>query len=183
MARFCRYAFPGGNPWQLFHSMYPKRGLGRENHLFLARFARCISKTRWFCQDMRAMHPGSPANSRSRMHCAKILPGRGPFRCTNPSNHARWASLAMPRRRRAPPGPKGQRSRTDEHLQATAAHGAGGASSMPEACLRCRHTAYRAGGLPPSRPLAAPAVAFNDRGPQAAGAVRSYRIRTLSFSL
>lgn len=39
MARFRRDAFPGGNPWQFFHSMHPKRGLGRENRPFLARFA------------------------------------------------------------------------------------------------------------------------------------------------
>ena len=44
--------------------------------------------------DMRAMYPKSPANRRWRIHRAKILPGRGPFRCTNPSNHARRADLA-----------------------------------------------------------------------------------------
>lgn len=59
VARFRRDAFPGGNPWQFFHSMYPKRGLGRENRQF--------------------------------------LPGRGPFRCTDPSNHAWGANLAIPR--------------------------------------------------------------------------------------
>ena len=44
VARFRRDAFPGGNPWQFFHSMYPKRGLGRENRPFLARFARHASE-------------------------------------------------------------------------------------------------------------------------------------------
>ena len=88
VARFRRDAFPGGNPWQFFHSMYPKRGLGRENRPFLARFARHASEMSWLWQDMRAMYPKSPANHRQRIHRAKILPGRGPFRCTGPSNHA-----------------------------------------------------------------------------------------------
>ena len=44
VARFRRGTFPGGNPWQLFHSMYPKRGLGRENRPFLARYARHASE-------------------------------------------------------------------------------------------------------------------------------------------
>ena len=51
-------------------------------------------KTGWLWQDMRAMHPKCPANRRRRIHRAKILPGRAPFRCTNPSNHARRADLA-----------------------------------------------------------------------------------------
>ena len=44
VARFRRDAFPGGNPWQFFHSMYPKRGLGRENRQFVARFTRHASE-------------------------------------------------------------------------------------------------------------------------------------------
>ena len=59
------------------HAMYPKTG------------------SLW--QDMRAMHPKSPANSRLGIHRAKILPRRGRFRCTDPSNHARRADLAIPR--------------------------------------------------------------------------------------
>ena len=47
------------------------------------------------------MHPKSPANRRRRIHRAKILPGRSPFRCTGPSNHARRANLAIQRRRSA----------------------------------------------------------------------------------
>lgn len=35
------------------------------------------------------------------MHHANILPGRGPFRCTDPSNHAYRADLAIRRRRTA----------------------------------------------------------------------------------
>ena len=99
MARLRPDAFPGGNPWQFFHSMYPKRGLGREKGGFVARFARHASKTSWLWQDVRAMYPKSPANRRRRIHRAKILPGRGPFRCTDPSNHARRADLAIRRRR------------------------------------------------------------------------------------
>ena len=68
-------------------------------------FAPCIPKAvsdgkiapSW--QDMRAMHPKCPANRRWRIHRAKILPGRGTFRCTGPSNHARRANLAIRRRR------------------------------------------------------------------------------------
>ena len=97
VTRFSRDAFPGGNPWQFFHSMYPKRGLGRENRPFLARFARHASEMSWLWQDMRAMYPKSPANRRQRIHRAKILPGRGTFRCTGPSNHARRANLAIRR--------------------------------------------------------------------------------------
>ena len=58
MARLRPDAFPGGNPWHFFHSMYPKRGLGRErgglrgkicapciqNELALARCARHVSE-------------------------------------------------------------------------------------------------------------------------------------------
>ena len=44
MARLRPDAFPGGNPWQFFHSMYPKRGLGREKGGFVARFARHASE-------------------------------------------------------------------------------------------------------------------------------------------
>ena len=100
VARFRHGAFPGVNPWQFFHSMYPQRGLGRENRPFLAGFARHASEMSWLWQDMRAMYPKSPANRRRRIHRAQILPGRGPFRCTNPSNHARRADLAIVRRMR-----------------------------------------------------------------------------------
>ena len=100
MAKCSRNAFPGGNPWQVLRSMHPKSGLGRENRQFAARFARHASEMSWLWQDMRAMRPKSPANRRRRIHRAKILPGRGAFRCTNPSNHARRANLAIVRRMR-----------------------------------------------------------------------------------
>ena len=66
--------------WQDSHTMHPKTG--------------------WLWQDLRAMHPKCPANRRRRIHRAKILPGRGPFRCTDPSNHARRANLAIVRHMR-----------------------------------------------------------------------------------
>ena len=101
VARFRRGAFPGGNPWQVLRSMHPESGLGRENRQFMARFARHASEMSWLWQDMRTMYPKSPANRRRRIHRAKILPGRGTFRCTGPSNHARRANLAIQRRRSA----------------------------------------------------------------------------------
>ena len=101
VARLRRDAFPGGNPWQFFHSVYPKRGLGREKRPSLAAYRRHVFKTSWLWQDMRAMHPKSPANRLSGIHRAKILPGRGPFRCTDPSNHAWRADPAILCRRTA----------------------------------------------------------------------------------
>lgn len=41
------------------------------------------------------MYPKSPANRRRRMHHVNILPGRSLFCCTDPSNHARRANLAI----------------------------------------------------------------------------------------
>ena len=62
VARFHHGAFPGGNPWQILRSIHPECGLGRENRQFVARFARHASEMSWLWQDMRAMHPKSPAN-------------------------------------------------------------------------------------------------------------------------
>ena len=101
MAKCSRNAFPGVNPWQVLRSMHPESGLGRENRQFVAAYRRRVSKMSWLWQDMRAMHPKCPANRRRRIHRAKILPGRSPFRCTGPSNHARRANLAIQRRRSA----------------------------------------------------------------------------------
>ena len=58
-------------------------------------------KTGWPWQDMRAMHPKCPANRRWRIRRANILPGRGTFRCTGPSNHASRENIAIRRRRSA----------------------------------------------------------------------------------
>ena len=98
VARYRRGAFPGGDPWQLFRFMRSRRGLGREKRQFAATYRRRASKTSWLRQDMRAVHPKSPANGRSGMHRANILPGRGPFRCAGPSDHARRADLVVVRR-------------------------------------------------------------------------------------
>ena len=98
VARFRPDAFPGVNPWQVFHSMHPESGLGREkgglrgkirtpcirNELALARYARHASE----------MPRKLPLKDTPR----EDLAGRGPFRCTGPSNHARRADLAIRRR-------------------------------------------------------------------------------------
>ena len=112
MARFRHGAFPGGNPWQFFRLMHLRGGFGRENRQFVARFARHASEMSWLWQDMRAMHPKSPANSCLGIHRAKILPGRGAFRCTGPSNHARRADLAVRRSAKPPERPQPRRRRT-----------------------------------------------------------------------
>ena len=84
MARFRPDAFPGGNPWQFFHPMHPKKGLGREKRPFVATYRRRVSKTSWLWQDMLSMYSKCPANRLSGMHRAKILPGRGPFAALTP---------------------------------------------------------------------------------------------------
>ena len=176
MARLRPDAFPGGNPWQFFHSMYPKRGLGRENRPFLARFARHASKTSWLWQDVRAMYPKSPANRRWRIHRANILPGRGPFRCTGTSNHARRADLAIRRRRTtlapATSVPPNSASRPQSQHRP---HGA--------AALGTRHPAQRQTALAPATPRRprAPAApkrnsganrAVNDPAPRISGSAQ-----------
>ena len=96
MAIYRRYAFPNVQQWQLFRFMHPKSAFGRKKRPSLATYRRRASKTSWLWQDMRAMYPKSPANRLSGMRRAQILPGRGPFRRTGPSNHARRANLAIP---------------------------------------------------------------------------------------
>ena len=176
MARLRPDAFPGGNPWQFFHSMYPKRGLGREKGGFVARSARHASKTSWLWQDVRAMYPKSPANRRWRIHRANILPGRGPFRCTGTSNHARRADLAIRRRRTtlapATSVPPNSASRPQSQHRP---HGA--------AALGTRHPAQRQTALAsatPRRPRAAAAPkrnsganrAVNDPAPRISGSAQ-----------
>lgn len=85
---------PGRLPVQVFRFMHPKRGFGQEKHPSLATYRRHASKMSWLWQDMRVMHPKSLANRLSGMHSAKILPERGPFRRTGPSNHTWGANLA-----------------------------------------------------------------------------------------
>ena len=106
VAIFRRGAFPGRQPWQFFRLMRSRRGLGREKRRLVATFRCHVSEMSWSWQDIRVMYPKSPANSRLGIHCAKILPRRGPFRCTRPSNHARRAYLAMNRRRHTRPAQK-----------------------------------------------------------------------------
>ncbi len=109
----------------------------------MARFALHASKTSWLWQDMRAMYPKSPTNRRRRIHRAKILPGRGPFRCTDPSNHARRADLAIRRRRTtlAPTTsvPPNSASRPKAQRESLAAANPGGCPhhkrSPPHACI------------------------------------------------
>ena len=79
-----------------FRFMHPRRGLGREKGPSLATYRRHASKMSWLWQYSRAMYPKSPANRLSGMHGAQILPGRGPFRRTGPSNHTWRANPAIP---------------------------------------------------------------------------------------
>ena len=99
----CSDAFSDALPRQFSRFMHPRRGLGREKRPSLAAYRRCASKTSWLWQDMRAMHPKSAANHRWRIHHAHILPGRGPFRCTDPSDHTWGANLAREPHRTGPP--------------------------------------------------------------------------------
>ena len=96
VARNCSDAFSDALSWQFSRFMHPRRGPGREKRPSLAIYRRHASKMSWLWQYSRAVYPKSPANRLSGMHSAHILPGRGPFRCTDPSNHARRANPAIP---------------------------------------------------------------------------------------
>ena len=98
MARLCPDAFPSRRPWQDIAPMRSRRGLGREKHRFVATFRRHVSEMSWFWQDMRAVHPKSPANSRLGDTPREYLAAKGPFSRPGPSNHARRANLAIVRR-------------------------------------------------------------------------------------
>ena len=109
VARFRRGAFSGVLPWQDSAAVrsqaairgnfcapcIPKVALDGKIASSWQDSRAMHPKTGWLWQDMRAMHPKSPANRLSGTHGAKILPGRGPFRCTGASNHARRADLAV----------------------------------------------------------------------------------------
>ena len=126
VARFRHGAFPSVYPWQDSAAV-------RSRASIRGKFcAPCIPKaasdgkiassrqdsramhpkTGWLWQDMRAMHPKSPANRLSGTHGVKILPGRGAFRCTGPSNHARRADLAIRRGAKPPERPQPRCRRT-----------------------------------------------------------------------
>ena len=122
VAIYSRGAFPSALPWQDFTTvrsraladgkMLAKCVPGRQsvasfalhasrkrprtgNRQFVAAYCRRVFKMSWLWQDMRAMYPKCPANRLSGIHRARILPRRGSFRCTDPSNHARRADLAI----------------------------------------------------------------------------------------
>ena len=139
---------PGRQSVAIFSSHASPRGLRRQD-------SRAMHpKTGWLWQDMRAMHPKSPANSRLGIHRAKILPGRGAFRCTGPSNHARRADLAIQRRRSAlapatpapptsakpPAHPQPQRRRT---ARATRNHAAALMAAHHPQHSRCQRQPHR----------------------------------------
>ena len=113
VARLCLDAFPGAWRWQdcalmrsraairgkFFTPCIPKGASDEKRGASWQDLRAMHPKTGWLWQDMRAMYPKSPANRRWRIHRVKILPGRDLFRCTDPSNHARRADLAIRRRR------------------------------------------------------------------------------------
>lgn len=94
-ARSSCNAFLSGKLWQYFVAVHSRRGLGQKKRPLVARYCRHASKMSWFWQDMFSMYSKCPAKRRWRIHQANILPGRGAFRCTDPSNHARRTNLAM----------------------------------------------------------------------------------------
>ena len=74
--------------------------------------APCIRKRAPFGKICAPCIRKSPANRLSGTHGAKILPGRSPFRCTGPSNHARRADLAVRRSVKPPERPQHRCRRT-----------------------------------------------------------------------
>ena len=126
VAIFSRDAFPGVLPRQ--DSAAVRSWASIRDNFFSSCIPKAVSdgkiasswqdsramhpKTGWLWQDMCAMHPKSPANRLSGTHGAKILPGRSPFRCTGPSNHARRADLAVRRSVKPPERPQHRCRRT-----------------------------------------------------------------------
>ena len=138
VTRFSRDAFPGALPWQDSAAVRSRAAI-RGNF-----FTPCIpkgasdGKIARLWQDMRAMYPKSPANRRQRIRRAKILPGRGTFRCTGPSNHARRANLAIRRqtaRAIATTAPPLWRGRTGRERLLV---GGGGAAEGVRGVVGCR---------------------------------------------
>ncbi len=75
---------PRGPSWQESHRMHPPFAECAKKALFLATSARnaCFSRSRW--QHPRPMHPFPGAIGRFRIHGARILPPRAPFRVEEP---------------------------------------------------------------------------------------------------
>ena len=73
-----------GPSWQESHRMHPPFAECAKKALFLATSARnaCFSRSRW--QHPRPMHPFPGAIGRFRIHGARILPPRAPFRVEEP---------------------------------------------------------------------------------------------------
>ena len=75
---------PRGPSWQESHRMHPPFAECAKKAPFLATSARnaCFSRSRW--QHPRPMHPFPGAIGRFRIHGARILPPRAPFRVEEP---------------------------------------------------------------------------------------------------
>ena len=84
MARYRSDASPSCRPWQDCAPMRSRRGLGQEKRQFVAIYRRHVFRLSYFWQDMRAMHPKSPAKCRWGIHRANILPPRGVFAVRRP---------------------------------------------------------------------------------------------------
>ena len=111
-------------------------------------------KAGWLWQDLRAMHPKCPANRRRRIHRARILPGRGTFRCTGPSNHARCADLAVRRSAKPPECPQPRRRRA---ARAARARSPGPRNTAREAAP----PSLPGQQVPPAAPVAPPPLFAN----------------------
>ena len=84
MARLRPDAFPGGNPWQFFHSMYPKRGLGREKGGFVASFALHASENGLALARCARHASGMPRKSPSEDTPREDPARKGPFSLHGP---------------------------------------------------------------------------------------------------
>ena len=84
MTRLRLDAFPGGNPWQFFHSMYPKSGLGREGGGFVASFALHASENGLALARCARHASGMPRKSPSEDTPREDLARKGPFSLHGP---------------------------------------------------------------------------------------------------
>ena len=86
VARYRRGAFPGGDPWRLFHFMRSRRGLGREKRQFVATYRRRASEKR----------RKQPSENTPREDLARKGPFslRGPLRSCTARRSCRRSALA-----------------------------------------------------------------------------------------